>query len=526
MINIKRALRIGSRIVQSTVGNVLFVGTGGKLGQDDDFFWDNTNKRLGLGTTEPEGNLHVLGSVGSIKFFVERTGGQWVRFSAGLVGSSMKFSNTGNFAIAPVELKTDTSIADAFYIEGTGKIGLGTTDVGTAGLAIMSGDVGIGTNEPGAKLQIKGNGTTTGANFQTMDATGAVIFNILDNGTVGINTNTPFTSFHINAKKDASNGELSNQSMSLHKVSASSAGYQTAIAFGQSSISDVYGGRIAFEVSGSYSRGGFKFYTKDAASSVPPNNLTLFLKDNGDVGLGGVDPTARLHLPAGTATAGTAPFKFISGVLMTTPEAGTLEYLSNVFYIRGGDGLNIGDDTNYTEIKNDGEINLHGTARVKKTIQIPASGLKSSGVNPATEVAHGLDGALQFAKNLDQNGSFAVAIRKDTDRSIAPILRFGWSSPATTGDVKLQVQYLWRSLEEDTSSTTPDGTVTEVSTVSTTANGYEITNVTLTTPSATDRICQVRITRLGTDAEDTADDEINLLGIVLEYTSDKLGESL
>lgn len=46
---------------------------------------------------------------------------------------------------------------------------------------------------------------------------------------------------------------------------------------------------------------------------------------NGKIGLG-VDPTAYLHIKAGTATAGTAPVKIATGgVLNTTPEPGAIE---------------------------------------------------------------------------------------------------------------------------------------------------------------------------------------------------------
>ena len=45
-----------------------------------------------------------------------------------------------------------------------------------------------------------------------------------------------------------------------------------------------------------------------------------------DIGIGVVAPSARLHLDAGTAAAGTAPIKFTAGTLLTTPEAGALEY--------------------------------------------------------------------------------------------------------------------------------------------------------------------------------------------------------
>ncbi len=46
----------------------------------------------------------------------------------------------------------------------------------------------------------------------------------------------------------------------------------------------------------------------------------------GNVGIGVTSPTAVLHLKAGTATQYTAPIKLTAGVLLTTPELGTLEY--------------------------------------------------------------------------------------------------------------------------------------------------------------------------------------------------------
>ena len=52
----------------------------------------------------------------------------------------------------------------------------------------------------------------------------------------------------------------------------------------------------------------------------------------GKVGIGQTTPTALLHLKAGTATASTAPLKFTSGTLLTTAEAGAIEFLTDKFY--------------------------------------------------------------------------------------------------------------------------------------------------------------------------------------------------
>ena len=56
----------------------------------------------------------------------------------------------------------------------------------------------------------------------------------------------------------------------------------------------------------------------------------------GNIGIYTVAPTARLHLPAGTATANTAPLKFTSGTALTTPENGAIEYHSSHLYFTDG----------------------------------------------------------------------------------------------------------------------------------------------------------------------------------------------
>uniref|UniRef100_A0A6H2A0A0 Putative tail collar domain protein n=1 Tax=viral metagenome TaxID=1070528 RepID=A0A6H2A0A0_9ZZZZ len=65
-------------------------------------------------------------------------------------------------------------------------------------------------------------------------------------------------------------------------------------------------------------------------------NERMRITADGKVGIGTTSPTAVLHLKAGTATAGTAPFKFtISGaVVLTTPEVGVIEpnAADDIFY--------------------------------------------------------------------------------------------------------------------------------------------------------------------------------------------------
>jgi hypothetical protein len=82
---------------------------------------------LGVGDA-PDANIDLHVKSTSAKFLVENTlaGGEWVRFSAGTVGTSMKFSNTASFGIGPVASKTDQNVVNDFYMNSAGNIDIGT----------------------------------------------------------------------------------------------------------------------------------------------------------------------------------------------------------------------------------------------------------------------------------------------------------------------------------------------------------------------------------------------------------------
>ncbi|MBT7973146.1 MAG: hypothetical protein HN687_03215, partial [Candidatus Marinimicrobia bacterium] len=55
---------IGSTVTSGTAGSILFVDGSGNLGQDNtNFYFDDTNNRLGLGTTSPYAKLSVVGDI-------------------------------------------------------------------------------------------------------------------------------------------------------------------------------------------------------------------------------------------------------------------------------------------------------------------------------------------------------------------------------------------------------------------------------------------------------------------------------
>jgi len=201
----------------------------------------------------------------------------------------------------------------------------------------------------------------------------------------------------------------------------------------------------------------------------------------------------------------------------------------------GGDILfpnrtKIGGDTNYAQFATDGELTLHGTARVIRDLWIDASGIKAPGAKPATEISHGEleTSAWSFSNEgvgaNQQTVSWRVAPPYDMDRSEEVKIRIGWSS-ASTGNVKWQLEYRWLSEDEDTTQGAEE-TLTSVDAASSTSNGLIITDITgIDAPSSNDASIIFRLKRLSADEQDTITDSVELHGVCFNYTSNKLGEA-
>jgi hypothetical protein len=86
--------------------------------------------------------------------------------------------------------------------------------------------------------------------------------------------------------------------------------------------------------------------TVSVGTLVSVSNGNIILDPNGTgflellakiyVGSSVTTPTALVHVAAGTASAGTAPLKLTTGTLLTSAEAGALEYDGTYFYVTQG----------------------------------------------------------------------------------------------------------------------------------------------------------------------------------------------
>jgi hypothetical protein len=154
---------IGNAITSATAGSVLFAGTSGILQQDNaNFFWDDTNNRLGIGTSSPLATLHLVSSAFALRatlangdglfisndatttYFQSFTGGfdsrnfnvsaKEIVFRSGIASylERMRLTNAGRLLIGTVS--ESTYILD---VNGTSRI-KATGNGGDDGLVIIS----------------------------------------------------------------------------------------------------------------------------------------------------------------------------------------------------------------------------------------------------------------------------------------------------------------------------------------------------------------------------------------------------
>ena len=189
-----------------TAGSVLF-SDGSLIRQNNaNFFWDNTNARLGLGTVGPKEVLSIIGNIlssGDLSF----SGGD-LNIGTGTATSTLTSANSnlglgsttpwGFFSIAPVP--TQNTRTPSFAISTTTTVGGGTA-TSTTFLVAQSGYTGLGgTTTPSALLSLESRSLATTPLFMVSTSTAlgtSTSFLIDSNGKVGIGSTSPSATLGI-----------------------------------------------------------------------------------------------------------------------------------------------------------------------------------------------------------------------------------------------------------------------------------------------------------------------------------------
>jgi len=154
---------------QFTPGSIVFAGTNGVYSQSNSqFFWDNANNRLGIGTNAPNSPLEIFGTGNGIRLAYDSS--NYVTLSSNAAGElSIVPSNPSAYAAVVIG---DNTSQDTLLLFDAGtndyhmgvddtddifKIGSGSA-LGTNDYIFMnaSGNVGIGTSNPSQLLSVAG----------------------------------------------------------------------------------------------------------------------------------------------------------------------------------------------------------------------------------------------------------------------------------------------------------------------------------------------------------------------------------
>lgn len=160
-------MSIGGTVTSGTAGSVLFVGTGPVLAQDNsNFFWDDTNNRLGLGTSSPSYLLHLRGS--GVRTYIQDTSTSYAMLVAG---------NSSNNSYFVTEIAAGGGVftgsgAYSTVVGNSGNYSLHFATQGSLRATILgSGIMGVGMTTPSALLFQVGTASSDSATAPTTVST-------------------------------------------------------------------------------------------------------------------------------------------------------------------------------------------------------------------------------------------------------------------------------------------------------------------------------------------------------------------
>ena len=193
---ISTGITIGTTAITSgTVGRVLFEGTGNVVSESANLFWDNTNGRLGIGTSSPTAVVHSVGSVTASSLiargnYIQPTlipnanNSQLIGLQVDISASAGGFTNVLGWGLILGNL-LDNNLRFQRTIYGTSlRNSINSYTAGTANNSLLLQDISSGTTSIGAGGGNVLIGTTTDAGFKLdVNGTARIVTSLVVGGT-------------------------------------------------------------------------------------------------------------------------------------------------------------------------------------------------------------------------------------------------------------------------------------------------------------------------------------------------------
>lgn len=186
-----------------------------------------------------------------------------------------------------------------------------------------------------------------------------------------------------------------------------------------------------------------------------------------------------------------------------------------------------GDSTNYASFATDGELTLHGTARVEQFLE----GLSITGRGGSAPVARTTESPyLSYTFNIGDDSHQTFEAPYAMDYGDVAYIKIHWYTHLDQTDDEVQWQATWNSIPEGGGEAINAGSTTDASGDVNCPTQYHIQETLIETIVASsiaqDDIVGIEISRIAIDdGTDPTISSIHLLSIEFEYYMNKLGEA-